>query len=97
MGDGLDGGCAGRPSVVAVGAAAFALSGGAAPGPLGGEVGGLAQLGEQVHQSFVQEPRGERAARVVESRAAVTARLKLIREGSRPGGAARVIRWRMAW
>ena len=48
MGDGLDGGGAGGPAVVAVGATAFALAGGAAPGPCRDQVGGLGELGEQV-------------------------------------------------
>ena len=92
VGGGLDGGGAGGASAVAVGAAAFALAGGAAPGPVGDEVGWFAQLGEQVAQRGVQVPWGERAAWVAESRAALRVRLKLICEGSRPGGAARVIR-----
>jgi hypothetical protein len=97
VGKGLHGGCGGREPAVAVGAAAFALAGGCAAGSSGSEVGGLAQLGEQVVQGCVQRSRGERAARVAEPRAAVMARLKLIRLGSRPGGAARPIRWRRAW
>jgi hypothetical protein len=97
VGDGLHGGCVGGASVVAVGAAAFALAGGCPARSQRGEVAGFAQLGEQVAQGYSQAPRGERAARVAESRAASMVRLKLIRLGSRPGGAAWVIRWRTAW
>jgi hypothetical protein len=95
--DGLHGGCGGRSSVVAVGATAFALPGGCAASSSWGEVGRLAELGEQVAQGCVQASRGERAARVAESRAAWMARVKLIRLGSSPGGAAWLVRWRTAW
>ncbi len=40
---------------------------------------------------------GQRAPRVVESRAAWRVRLKLLRPGSRPWGVALVMRSRMAW
>ena len=96
VGDGLGGGCVGLASGVVVGAAAFAFAGGAAAGSGGGEVGGFAQLGGQVAQSCPQVLWGERT-RGVESRAALRARVKLTREGSRPGGAAWVIKWRSAW
>ena len=95
--DDADGRGALRPSGVAVGTAAFSSAGRAASWPCGDEVGGLDQLRAQVGQGAGQSRRGERAARVAESRAASAARLKLTRPGSRPGGAARAIRSRIAW
>ena len=73
---------------VAVGAAAFAGAGGAPARPVGDQVARLGQLAGEVGEGAGQSGRGERAARVAESRAASTARLKLTRPGSRPVGAA---------
>jgi hypothetical protein len=58
----------------------------AGPGEV--EVAGPGELGGHVREGAGQLARGERAARVVESRAASRALLKLIRPGSSPGGAA---------
>ena len=73
---------------VAVGAAALAGPGCGAPWPIGQQVARVDQLGGEVCQGAAQCGRGERAARVAESRAASKARLKLILPGSSPAGAA---------
>ena len=88
MGHDADGSGGVLAAWVAVGAAAFAGSGCAAPGPVGQQVAGLDQVGCEVCQGAPQSGWGERAARVAESRAASRARLKLTRPGSRPVGAA---------
>ena len=99
MGDGPGRGGGGGSLVVAGGAAAFAGAGAGAAGAPGDEVGRSAQLGVEVDQGGGQGLRGERAARVAESRAASKARLKLIREGSSPppSSAAVLMRSRTAW
>ena len=63
MGDGLDGGCAGRPSVVAVGAAAFAAPHPAkvnvkvnGAGPLPAGAGGRAWPGAGDHRTAAATP-----------------------------------------
>ena len=71
-----------------MGTAAFAGAGGGPSGPVGDQVGGLDQLRGEVAQGAGQVFRGERAARVAESRAASKVRLKLTRPGSSPVGAA---------
>ena len=96
VGDGLGGWCVGWASVVAVGGAAFACSGRCAAWSFRYEVGGFAELGGEVVYLAGEVSRGERTARVVLLRAASRARLKLIREGSRPV-TAWPIRSRTAW
>ena len=86
--DGADGSVVVVAAGVAVGAAALAGAWCGASRPGGDQVGGFDQLGGQVREGPGQARRGERAARVAESRAASTARLKLRRPGSSPGGAA---------
>jgi hypothetical protein len=71
-----------------VGAAAFAGAWSGPSRPFGDQVGRIDQLRGEVGQGAGQDGRGERAARVAESRAASKARLKLTRPGSSPVGAA---------
>ncbi len=73
---------------MAVRAATLAGARGATAGPLRDEVGGADQLRGEVGHGAGQSLRGERAARVAESRAASRVRLKLTRPGSSPDGAA---------
>lgn len=83
---------------VAVGAAAFAGAWRGSAGPVWDQVAGLGQLAGEVVEGVGQSCRGERAARVTESRAASRARLKLIRPGSSPVGVAVwLISSRIAW
>lgn len=88
LADGLDGVLAAGVAAGAAAAAALAGPGRGPAGPGGVEVAGPGELGGHVRESAGQLGRGERAARVVESRAASRAPLKLIRPGSSPGGAA---------
>ena len=86
--DAADGSVGVLAAGVAVGAAAFSGSGCGAPGPGGDEVVFSGELGGQVGEGSGQPRGGERAAQVAESRAAWKARVKLIRPGSSPVGAA---------
>ncbi len=88
VGDFLGGGGVWGSAGVAGGAAAFAGAWAGAAGSGGVEVVGAGQPGADVDEDDRELLRGERAARVAQSRTASNALVKLIRPGSSSGGVA---------
>jgi hypothetical protein len=88
VGDFLGGGAVWGSAGVAVGPAALAGPGCGAAGPGGVEVVGAGQPDADVDEDDRELLRGERAARVAQSRTASIALVKLIRPGSSSAGVA---------
>ncbi len=88
VGDFLDGGGVFGPAGVAVGPAALAGAWAGTAFAAGVEVVGARQPVADVGQGDGELLRGERAARVAQSRTASNVLVKLIRPGSNLGGAA---------